>query len=430
MTPNAAKIVNYFKQGGNVICPVSGEGLNCLNAVRGICCQSQNDHQRFWIRQTSSWISNNPSCASFLSPDQLKTSFPNLQFSSTTCDNNSQQQQQQQLSEATLLVSGFKNEAFFKALDKVKQTKILLDFKPVQEAKATESYLPIFSSSTHSSSLFDWNKYKDQLKTKSLGRSVIHSKVVSSTFDLLDGPESLQHGLAVIADRQIKGRGRGQNVWLSPEGCAMTSFQLKASLKTIQGQKASLLQHLTSLAVVHSIMDKLDNQVDLDLRLKWPNDIYWESKVKLGGVVAFSSIFQDQMTFNVGLGFNLSNDKPTMCLNGLLAEHGQSLMSRETFFAQVFNVLEGFLQDLERPNGLEDILGLYHKYWLHQDQKVTLVNADDDGNAIEGVVQRIDQDGYLVVQLEHDGGQEVTVQPGSNSFDMMQGLILPKKSTT
>ena len=82
---------------------------------------------------------------------------------------------------------------------------------------------------------------------------MIYAKVVNSTFDLLEGAKPLKHGLAVIANRQIKGRGRGQNSWLSPEGCAMTSFQLQYSPSSKQGQNSSLLQHLVSLAVVHSL---------------------------------------------------------------------------------------------------------------------------------------------------------------------------------
>ena len=84
----------------------------------------------------------------------------------------------------------------------------------------------------------------------------------------------------------IKGRGRGQNSWLSPEGCAMTSFQLQYSLSSKQGQNASLLQHLVSLAVVHSLKDLLE------LNLKWPNDIYYGPNIKMGGVVILSSILR------------------------------------------------------------------------------------------------------------------------------------------
>ena len=53
---------------------------------------------------------------------------------------------------------------------------------------------------------FDWEKYQSQLSTKFLGRDVIYVKVVNSTFDLLEGPKPIKHGLAVIANRQIRGK--------------------------------------------------------------------------------------------------------------------------------------------------------------------------------------------------------------------------------
>lgn len=297
----------------------------------------------------------------------------------------------------------------------VQQSRLLLDFDNVGLKPTSHSYLPV---STSKPSSFNWNEYKPLLKTRHLGQTVIHVEVINSTFDVLDGHKDLKHGIAVIADVQTNGRGRGQNVWISPQGCAMTSFQLSYSLKSPQGQKATLLQHLVSLAVVHSLKDMVE------LKLKWPNDIYYGAKVKMGGVVAYSSICNDKMTFNVGFGFNLANSEPTICLNDLLKNEGLPMMSREAFFASVFNTLEGFLDMLSTTNGLAKILQLYHDCWLHSNQEVSVV--DESGEPFKAMVKSIDEDGFLRVQLARDG-QIHTVHPGNNSFDMMQGLILPKK---
>ena len=50
----------------------------------------------------------------------------------------------------------------------------------------------------------------------------------------------------------------------------------------------------------------------------------------------------------------------------------------------------------------------------------------------EGAVQSIDQDGFLLVEVwSTDGGKVVrSVHPDGNSFDMMQGLIVPKQRQT
>merc|ERR1711997_148165 len=54
-TSNGAKLLCYFKNGGNVLCPVMNTSK--FSSVRGICCQKFPDYQRFWIKQSSQWIS-------------------------------------------------------------------------------------------------------------------------------------------------------------------------------------------------------------------------------------------------------------------------------------------------------------------------------------------------------------------------------------
>jgi hypothetical protein len=44
---------------------------------------------------------------------------------------------------------------------------------------------------------------------------------------------------------------------------------------------------------------------------------------------------------------------------------------------------------------------------------------------VSGVIKGIDDSGYLLVKVE-TSGKVVSVVPGDNSFDMMQGLIIPK----
>ena len=47
--------------------------------------------------------------------------------------------------------------------------------------------------------------------------------------------------------------GRGGNIWLSPEGCAMFSLQLHIPLKSELGRLLPFLQHTVSVALVNSI---------------------------------------------------------------------------------------------------------------------------------------------------------------------------------
>lgn len=45
-----------------------------------------------------------------------------------------------------------------------------------------------------------------------------------------------------------------------------------------------LLQHIVGVAVVHGVRS-LPGYEGLQIRIKWPNDIYYESRVKLGGIL-------------------------------------------------------------------------------------------------------------------------------------------------
>ena len=75
----------------------------------------------------------------------------------------------------------------------------------------------------------------------------------------------------------------------------MFSLQIESTLKSGIGQHLPLLQHLVSLAVVESVRTLGMGYENIDLRLKWPNDIYAGAQYKVGGVVVFTSILRDCM---------------------------------------------------------------------------------------------------------------------------------------
>ena len=69
----------------------------------------------------------------------------------------------------------------------------------------------------------------------------------------------------------------------------MFSLQFEATIKSGIGKRLTLLQHLISLAVVESVKSLNNRYENVDLRLKWPNDIYAGPQYKIGGVVVHTS---------------------------------------------------------------------------------------------------------------------------------------------
>ena len=55
----------------------------------------------------------------------------------------------------------------------------------------------------------------------------------------------------------------------------------------------------------------------------------------------------------------------------------------------------------------------------HQDQKVSVISENNEKTS--GTVKCIDEFGYIMVELPN--GEFVSLQPGKNSFDMIQLLI-------
>jgi len=110
-----------------------------------------------------------------------------------------------------------------------------------------------------------------------MGEVLLYGEVVTSTQTMFDKNPTFMSLLPTpilsLASQQLSGRGRGNNMWLSPSGCLQFSLLLRASLVTLPASKLVFVQYLFGLAVVEAcrqetVLGKLGEGV----RLKWPND--------------------------------------------------------------------------------------------------------------------------------------------------------------
>ncbi|GJQ79840.1 Hcs [Trypoxylus dichotomus] len=266
--------------------------------------------------------------------------------------------------------------------------------------------------------------YFETLETKEIGRLVIYSDVMTSSQDVLT--HKLVNGLVVITRQQTKGMGRSGNVWLSPVGCAMFSIQLHIPIQSTLGRSLPLVQHIVMLSVVSAIRS-LQGHQDLEIAIKWPNDLYAYSRVKIGGLIVNSQVSKDVAIANVGVGVNLDNANPTISLNDIIGkynvDHGTTLpaIAYERYFALVFNELERIM-DIIQSGDLDYFYQLYYKYWLHSDSEISVTTKDSQPRKVK--IVGIDDYGYLTVKSPD--GTISAVQPDGNTFDMLKGLIAPK----
>ncbi|XP_064262664.1 biotin--protein ligase isoform X5 [Passer domesticus] len=309
-------------------------------------------------------------------------------------------------------------------------SKVSLKFVSSCESKVevAPSLVPVITEmESFSSEHFSLKTYQQHLQTKKLGKILLFTEVTTTTMNLLDGlmfelPEEM--GLIAVAVRQTQGKGRGGNVWLSPVGCALSTLHLSIPLHSNLGQRIPFIQHLVSLAVVEAVRS-IPGYEDIELRVKWPNDIYYSDLMKIGGVLVNSTLIETTFHILIGFGFNVNNSNPTICINDLIAklnrEEGTELkpLSADCLIARTVTVLERLIEVFQEkgPNG---VLPQYYKYWVHSGKQVRLRSEDGPLAWIVGV----DDCGYLQVHQEGKGVE--SVHPDGNSFDMLRNLIVPK----
>lgn len=83
----------------------------------------------------------------------------------------------------------------------------------------------------------------------------------------------LPHGFTATATRQVAGRGRGSNVWVSPSGALMFSTVIRHPVEKIQSSSVVFIQYLAAMAVVKGIKSYDKGYEDMPVKMKWPNDV-------------------------------------------------------------------------------------------------------------------------------------------------------------
>lgn len=112
---------------------------------------------------------------------------------------------------------------------------------------------------------------------------------------------TLPHGTVYVATAQTAGRGQRGNSWEAEPGHNLT-FSILLQPTIIPPAEAFAVSMLTSLSIASVLSDWLQ----MDVRIKWPNDIYVGDK-KLCGILienAFTSSGIEHAIIGVGINVN------------------------------------------------------------------------------------------------------------------------------
>jgi BirA family transcriptional regulator, biotin operon repressor / biotin---[acetyl-CoA-carboxylase] ligase len=119
----------------------------------------------------------------------------------------------------------------------------------------------------------------------------------------LSNSTPVPEGTAIMAEEQYAGRGQRQNTWHAQPGKNITvSILLNPVFLDINKQFD--LNRAVSVGIQRALKPILGNK----LKIKWPNDIYYDD-YKVGGILIENILFSNTIKHAiVGIGLNVNQD--------------------------------------------------------------------------------------------------------------------------
>lgn len=203
---------------------------------------------------------------------------------------------------------------------------------------------------------------------------------------------------AVLAEKQVAGRGRRGRHWVSPFGkniylSLLVSFS--GGLAALEG-----LSLMTAIAVERALA-----RLGIEgIGLKWPNDVYANGKKLAGILLEVTGEYSSHCQVVIGIGLNLSlSDDDAARIEQPWAEL-RSLkpgLSRNQVAAAVLDELLQAVDEFQR-----DGFAPYQQYWagrdIYMNKEVRIIAAN---NEKRGVVKGVNRKGELMLHSER--GMEV-----------------------
>lgn len=220
--------------------------------------------------------------------------------------------------------------------------------------------------------------------------------LTTSTNQLLQRPGSGPGGIAVLAEGQTGGRGRGGKYWYSPLGAGL---YLSLGWRVRQVATPAALAMIPAVAVVRALHTLQASTA----RLKWPNDILLcdhdqNPMGKLGGILVETRGPGPLPWVVIGIGVNVrlpATGRPRGLACADLADAGLQTISRNHLAA---TVLDQLLPMLAVPPIMADLAMAWNNHDCIRGREVTLNTA---GHIVTGEALGVDDEGRLKIHTPH-----------------------------
>ena len=197
-----------------------------------------------------------------------------------------------------------------------------------------------------------------------------------------------------LAEFQTQGRGRGKREWLSP-----FSSGICCSVYTQLHIKSAPLGLSVFMGV--QLVNLLESIGFIGLKLKWPNDIFFNEQ-KLGGIlIELSQNKNSELIVNFGFGINyalpnefrnlnVTNNKPI----DLKSVKNGNLLSRNEITGYILKTIILSIHEFT-PDSVKEIRDHWNELDYFHDQNISV---ESDNEIIHGYNRGIDIDGSLLIE--------------------------------
>ena len=254
-----------------------------------------------------------------------------------------------------------------------------------------------------------------RINTQWAGKRVYYREETESTNEDVKflAEEGMEHGSLVIAETQTAGKGRRGRNWCSPKGNSIyMSLLLRPDLPV---DRASML----TLVMAVSVADALSQLYDLEVKIKWPNDILINKKKDCGILTELCDHPDHTYSVVVGIGINVNQkgfpEEIAEIATSVLIEKGDSC-NRADIVLAVMEYFEYYYDLFAEGGDLSALVDIYDTYLINRNEQVKIL---DPAGEYEGLAKGINDRGELIVELAD--GKITTIYSGEVSVRGIYG---------
>ena len=226
---------------------------------------------------------------------------------------------------------------------------------------------------------------------KEFEKKIFHFQELETTMDKAKflAKNDAPHLSVVIAENQTTGRGRLNRKWVSSKGGLWFTLILKPNTPPP-------LSYIYNFAASLSLSRSLNRLFDVNVSVKWPNDLLLNGK-KLVGLLSEMETRGDMVEFvNIGIGINVNNspqeyEPKAISLKDVLHKTVSRRLILETF-------LYDFKTRIQPPAQTIDCRQIIDQ-WKEQTSTIgSQVRIETATDVYEGLAVDVDETGALMIK--------------------------------